>query len=315
MSERVEHHRPWRLGHAVARYRDHRQQSTHLTIDAFQVSSGLLLLALVVHPPGETPLVARLVFALGLVLPMVSRRFATFWFVALVLFVASPLERAWLTLDNHEVLQVYWLAAFALSRFADRPMAVLRSTARWTLALVFVFATLWKLLAPDFVDGSAIEFFFGVEQRVGDVAVAAGLQPEGRVKHNWEQLEQWLDATATPEDIDNDVTPLLQQVSVGLAWATIVLEAAVAVVFLLPLRAHRRWVRDATLIAFVLLTYPIAPVLPFAWLLLSMGAMQSELPEKRLRRAYVVTFFVVTFVYGLRQWTILPGLEFLSGVG
>lgn len=300
---------------ALDRYREHRRQATHLDFDAFQVSSALLLLALVIHPPGGTHPVARVVLGVGLVLPVVSRRFATFWLVAFVLFLTSPLERAWLTLDNHEVLQVYWLGAFALSWFADHPVDVLRTTARWTLALVFVFATAWKLLAPDFADGSAIEFLFNVEERVGDVAAAVGLQDHDQVAHNRGALAEWHDPSQVPKPVTTDTDETLHRVSAGFAWLTIAAEGVVALAFLLPLPADRRWLRDAALLGFVIVTYPIAPVLPFAWLLLSMGAMQSDMTPKIRNRSYVAAFLVVTFVYGLRSWTLLPLIERLSGAG
>lgn len=305
--------RGWRG--VLRRYREYREQATHLTLDAFQISSALLLLALVTHPPDGTPPLARIVLGIGLVLPVVSRRFATFWFVAFVLFLTSPLERAWLTLDNHEVLQVYWLGAFVLSRFADRPFEVLRVTARWTLALVFVFATAWKLIAPDFADGSAVEFLFNVEERVGDTAAAIGLQDHDQVADNWEGLAAWRDPTQVPEAVAADVGEALHRVSLGFAWLTIAVEGLVALAFLLPLSLHRRWLRDAALLGFVLVTYPLAPVLPFAWLLLSIGAMQSSLTPKARNRAYTLTFLVVTFIYGGRSWILLPLMERLSGGG
>lgn len=302
---------PW--ARALARYREHRRQAAHITLDAFQVASALLLLALVVHPPPETSPLARVVLAVGLVVPAVSRRYATFWVVAFVLFLSSPLERTWLTLDNHEVLQVYWLGAFALSRFADRPMQTLRVTARWTLALVFLFATAWKLLSPDFLDGSAVEFLFATEPRVADVAVVLGLQEGDQLEDNWTSLAAWHDPTRPVREVDLGVGEVVPRVSVAVAWLTVLLEGAVAVAFLLPLPPRRRWWRDLVLLAFVLATYPIAPVLPFAWLLLSLGAMQSTLPARTRNRAYTVTFLIVTFVFGGRSWALFPMLEQLVG--
>ena len=43
------------------------------------------------------------------------------------------------------------------------------------------------------------------------------------------------------------------------------------------------------------MTYAFAPVAGFGWLLLVMGAAQTDAGERWLRRAYVVAFLVVLF--------------------
>jgi hypothetical protein len=303
--------KPGSMRQAVADYRDRRSHAPQVPLDAFQISSALLLLALVVHPPDGAHWIARATFALGLIVPIISRRFATFWVVAFVLFLTAPVERAWLSLDNHEILQVYWLGAFVVCRFATCPHDVLRTSARWMLALVFVFATAWKIASPDFHDGSAIEFFFGAEPRMADVAVAFDLQDEGAVERNWEQLATWRDGERGPREFDLEVGEPIRRAATPLALLALVLEAAVAVAYLLPLRHSWRATRDLTLVGFILLTYPLAPVLPFAWLLLSMGAMASDLPERRRNGLYIATFLVVSLVYAARSVTLFPLAEWL----
>lgn len=60
-----------------------------------------------------------------------------------------------------------------------------------------------------------------------------------------------------------------------LTWWTILIEAVVAVLFLWPEdRGPSRW-RDPALLVFILTTYPVAPVIGFAWVLAAMGTAQS----------------------------------------
>jgi hypothetical protein len=232
--------------------------------------------------------------------------------VAFLLFLSSPLRRPWLEMDNHEILQLYWLGAFTLSRFATRPDEVLRITARWLLGLVFAFAFAWKLLSPDFVDGSALELLFGVETRMAELAVAANAQPADTAVEVWDDLRTWQDPAVDPEPVAYEVGGPVHRWAPTLAWLTVVIEGVVALALLLPLTARWRWLRDATLLVFVLATYPLAPVLPFAWLLLSMGAMQSELSSRTRNRVYIGTFLLITALFGRRDLVLFPLLEWIT---
>jgi hypothetical protein len=58
------------------------------------------------------------------------------------------------------------------------------------------------------------------------------------------------------------------------------------------------------LIGFCVLTYALAPVAGFGWLLLALGLAQCDPQERGLRTAYVATFFLV-LVYAGVPWTRL----------
>lgn len=64
---------------------------------------------------------------------------------------------------------------------------------------------------------------------------------------------------------------------------------------LLPSRRRVPIFRHVMLLAFCLVTYAFAPVAGFGWLLLVMGAAQTEPHERWLQRLYVVAFLVVLF--------------------
>ena len=64
---------------------------------------------------------------------------------------------------------------------------------------------------------------------------------------------------------------------------------------LAPARLDPFQSRHVLLLAFCLVTYAFAPVAGFGWLLLVMGAAQTDAGERWLRRAYVVAFLVVLF--------------------
>lgn len=270
-----------------------------IVFDAFQVASALLLMALVVHPPPGMHPAGRLVAALGLVMPPLARRFTSYWLLLLLLYLTSPLDRAWFAPDNHEFLQLYWLLALFISRFATNPIRALKVAARWLIALVFVFATLWKVLAPDFLDGATFEFLFAVEPRLADVAVMTGIQRPVDAG-NRAAIEAWREPGSAPEPARLEVSETVRRISPPLSAATLLVEGAVAVAFLAPMSRRRAWLRDAALLTFIVVTYPLTPVLPFAWVLLSLGAMQSTLSARLRNRLYVGVFATVTVLFVVR---------------
>lgn len=283
-----------------------------MTIDGVHLGMAFTLLAYVVLPPSGLPVAGRILMGVGLVVPLLVRRSRVYWLVVLTLFVVGRLGQSWAVLDNHEFLQIYWLAAIAASRFGARPDDVLRSAARWLVGLVFAFAVVWKLLGPGFLDGSAMEFILVTDPRPADLVEAADLQPPGSASAHRAALDAWMDPTTEPEPVTFTVGGAVAQLAPVLTWLTILLEAAVAVAFLAPLPQRWRWLRDATLLTFVASTYVLAPVIGFGWLLLAMGVVQSDLSAKLRNRLYVAGFAFVALTL-LRGVLLLPLLERLTG--
>jgi hypothetical protein len=78
------------------------------------------------------------------------------------------------------------------------------------------------------------------------------------------------------------------------------MEAALALLYLLP-RPRGDGLRHLALLAFCAVTYALAPVAGFGWLLLVMGLANAEPRRHRLRRVYVAAFLLV-LVYAEVPW-------------
>lgn len=272
---------------------------------AFLASAMTLVIVLTGSPlrmPALTPLVALI----GLVVPGMARN-RWYWLGLFCLFIVSPIARPWLELDNHNWLQVYWLAAIVLSRFAIKPDATLRVSARLLVGFAFLFAVAWKLMAPEFTTGAFFDFTFGTDRRLGDVAVTLGLQEGGLTGSNQRLVTGWRSPGTTPVPEPIELSPIMVALAPWLAWGTVLLEGAVAATFLAPLRARWRWLRDASVVLFVAATYPLAPVTGFGLLVLAMAAMVSEL-RPRVRTAVYVAAFVFVSLTGDRD-TFLAWIE------
>ena len=196
----------------------------------------------------------------------------------------------WPMSDNHGYLLAIWCSALAVS-FADpRPRAALARNARLLIGLAFALATLQKLLAPDYLDGTFFRWALAVDPRFEDLGALLG-----RAAGDLERTRDWLTTLPGPPPPGAAFveTPALRAAALGLGWATVLLEGAVALVFLAPSALGLGRARDAALLFFCAATYAIAPVAGFGWLLLAMGVAQSE--SARLRVLYLAVFALVLF--------------------
>jgi hypothetical protein len=80
-------------------------------------------------------------------------------------------------------------------------------------------------------------------------------------------------------------------------------QALVAAAFLAPPAFWLGRIRDALLILFCFITYAVAPVASFGWLLLSMGMVQSE-RANGVRFWYLAAFAALVF-YDQVSWAWL----------
>ena len=296
----------------------HDQEHRELT-RAFALAAAMtLLMTLLRTPPSSSVFLTVLVIA-GLLAPRYLRGSPWFWALLFVMFLISPILRPWLALDNHHFLHVYWLAAIALTRFASRPDEALQTVARLLIGLAFAFAVAWKLLVPEFVDGSFFEYTFGTDSRLAEVAVAVGIHQDGFHQANRDVVSSWQEPDTEPAAGEMAISSSIASLSILLAWLTIVIEGAVAVTFLAPLRGRWRWLRDAALLVFVASTYPLAPVLGFAWLLICMGAMASHLRTAWRYGLYVTAFAAVALLEeraAMLAWVQTSGLgDVLRSIG
>jgi hypothetical protein len=257
------------------------------------LASRLTLLLLLLRPIGAgwlRPSLLALAVA-GLVLPGLLRHPAL-W-LALALLCAARVVSGWPLGDNHAYLLAYWCLALGLARLAPEPQRVLAWNGRWLVGLAFAFATLAKLLSPDYLDGRFFRVTLLEDRRLEGVATAlGGAEPE--------QLSAWRDVLARHVDgppLAGGAPPepaRLRALALAATGLTVALEAAIAVVFLAPL-GRAAWLRHALLLLFCATTYAIAPVLGFGWLLLAMGAAQCEPEARRTRLAYLAVFALLIF--------------------
>ena len=213
--------------------------------------------------------------------------------LALVMLVYAPLVRqrwAWLgmslclavnnlwhwsNLVNHEYLYTYWVLVCTIAIWSRKPTQVLSWNARWLIGLCFLFATLWKFIGGEYLDGSFLHLTFLLDHRLAMGAFLFGGLDLATLEENRQIFEtlQASGAVLGPQQLMT--TPRMAAASLVLSYWTILIEGLVAASFLFPIR----WLyqkRDWVLFIFVLTTYTVIPVLGFGALLMVIGLIQTK---------------------------------------
>lgn len=233
---------------------------------------------------------------LGLIFPHLLRVPAT-W-AAITLLASVKVLRLWYIADNHHYLLVYWSLAIFLALVAPTPDQFLKRASRWLVALVFVWATLWKgVLSPDYMDGRFYRYKLLSDHRFAPVVqLVSGLSDQEMAENKaYLSISAREDETVPGGLIE---PPVVRRLAMLLTWATLLLEGMVALAFLLPWGRWTGGIRHGTLLTFCVSAYAIAPVTGFGWLLATLGLAQVPERQRVLRVAYVgVAFLMLGYQY------------------
>jgi hypothetical protein len=260
-----------------------------------QLALALTMLDLLLNPVGAwylRPIILSIA-ALSLLVPGLLSK-PGLWYV-LAFCMAVRVFQDWPLSDNHAYLLGYWCLAVAIALGSERKENLLATNARLLIGLVFLFATAWKLLlSTDYSDGTFFRVTFLTDHRFsGFIQLFAGFSAE-QISSMAEFLDQHVDLPATilsPVE-EGDRFKLLAQMAT--IW-NIVINALIALAFLLPKITYLPRYRDELLLIFCTVTYAIATVSGFGWLLIAMGVAQSDPQRPHIRLMYVVVFMLIIF--------------------
>jgi len=253
--------------------------------------------------------VILLLAGLALILPQVLRAPAI-W-LALALLVAGRLLADWPLPDNHIYLLAYWCLAAGLALRAPDVRPPLALSARLLVGLAFLFALLWKaVLSPDYLDGRFFRVTLMMDDRfAGAVMLLTGLSAEQlQQNRNYLQpLPEGAELLHPPLFVE---PPAFRWLAGSATYGMLALEAAIAMLYLLPWHSRFESARHVFLLAFCVLTYAFAPVAGFGWLLLVMGLAQCNPEQRLLRFAYILSYFLI-LLFSEIPWAdlLVQGLE------
>ncbi len=272
-----------------------------LGADLFELGAAMTLLMIVLslHEPAwyiQLGLVTLTVTALVL-RPLM--RNPLLW-LGLVGVLALAYTESWAQQNNHDFLKLYWCLGVGVSLLALDAMKAVRVNARLLIGLCFLFATLWKVLSPDYMSGAFFNYFLLQDTRFWMLSeYVVGLDASALMQDRIERVVY----TEFGDPTGSLVVPFAADVlwlSPLMTWWTVLIEGAVALAFLLPTRFRFAKWRDAVLLVFIFSTYFVAPILYFAWLITAMGLIQCERETFR----YAPVLYVAAFVLVLMRFYI-----------
>jgi len=242
------------------------------------------------------------------------RRAPLTWFL-IALLVAARVVVVWPLSDNHIYLLAYWCLAIGLALSSPIPAATLSASSRWLLGAAFGLAVLWKaVLSPDYVDGRFFRVTLMTDERFADASLVFGGLSRDQMAENRRFLEPLPEGAALLTPPPFVEPPRLRAFAAIATWGGLFLEAAIALLSLIPLEGLSRRspanaeriqaARHASLLAFCVTTYALAPVAGFGWLLSAMGLAQCRQDQRVLRAGYVAAF-VLILLYTEIPWTTI----------
>ena len=274
---------PWWLRWWAGRY-----------LDLWGAVATITVITSISNPPRGSGVESQvLAGVLLLALPWVRQRWWA-WGLLTVVTAFGVFSHVLVDLDNHHFLHVYWLAALTVACLARDPAWTLGRAGRLLVGWLFLFATLWKLLTPDFTDGAFLAYLLSIDRNLTRIPIALDwVDPDITSENRIAVTAMRHDPEVEPHPVPVQVSPTIDRLATPLSLLTLALEAAVALTFLLPLRgAWTRW-REVSLFAFVLVTYPALPVLSFAALLIAMSLAATTMRAPWAQISHVAVLLAV----------------------
>jgi hypothetical protein len=260
----------------------------------FDLALRLTLLDLLLRPVGSWALRPFILTLAVIALLRVNwLRHPMLW-MSLSVLTAARVIIDWPLADNHAYLLSYWCLAASLALMAKDTGKVLAFNGRMLIGLVFLFACIWKLaISNNYADATFFQVTMITDDRFEGFARVAGGLDEQSYAQLRESLVQHLDAPPGHAVAMPDVPNRFRYLALAATVWNLAINAALAIIFLWPSGSRVNALRHLALLTYCVVTYAIATVDGFGWLLLAMGAAQTSLEQVRLRRAYIGVFVLI----------------------
>ena len=172
-------------------------------------------------------------------------------------------------------------------------MNYLQFNARWLIFLVFAFATLWKIISPDYINGSFFRYTLLTDARFANVTDTLTNFSYEMAVHNQETLTSIIlyDSVAVAGEMQGHDE--VANIATFFTFWTVFIEGTIAILFLLPGTAKIVQIRSWSILLFLFTTYIVAPVVAFGWLLSIMGIAQSDSQHRFIRIMFFIAFIFV----------------------
>ena len=263
--------------------------------DLFELGAAMTLVMLVLSLH-DAPWQVELGLMTLAILPLVIRPLMhnPFVWLGLTAVLGVATVHAWYGQNNHDFLKLYWCLAVGLSLLLTDPSKALRTNARVLIGLCFLFAFIWKAVSADYVDHSFFNYFLVQDSRFRLLSEFVGGLEHSAILSGQVERVAYTEFGDPTVSLPVPLAASVQWLAPAMTWWTLLIEGAVALLFLCPLRFRLSALRDPALLAFILSTYFVAPILYFAWVLIAMGIIQCSYETFRYwPLGYVAAFMLI----------------------
>lgn len=261
--------------------------------------TAIILLLRPMGPWWVAPFVLGLA-GLAIIFPRVLN--APYTWYALALLTSLRILEDWPLADNHIYLLVYWCLAIGLALRSSNAKSILSRSSRALIGLAFLFAVVWKVvLSPDYLDGRFFMVTFLTDPRFENTTLMIGGLNREQLESSRAFLQPLPEGAEVFDGPTLHASPRFNGLVFVSTWATVCIEALCAFVFLCPLTNRAAVFRHSLLLTFCIVTYALAPVAGFGWLLLTMGLASTDDDDRILRAAYISTWTLV-LLYDQIPW-------------
>lgn len=261
---------------------------------------------LAVQPFGKSvPLYAHTIFCLLCVL-IVFRKdlvYKSWIWGSFFVFMLLVILTEWHFMDNHKYLMTYWVLACALSVSKKEVDKLLEWHARLLIGFAFMFATVWKLLPGEWLDGSFFYSVFLFKDLFKGIAMLVGGLTEAQLLQNYQMFQTLLLVPGSEYGVHPVGSEALYLFALFSSYWVLFIEGMVAFSFLARSQSFEKG-RDYFLLIFLATTYLIAPVERFAITLSVLGFAQCPVQKRNLRICYLLLFVLLPFSGHVGGWLI-----------
>ena len=265
----------------------------------------LTALVLLLRPMGPWTLRPLILAAAGLAILSPRALISSWTWYALTGLLVARIVADWPLPDNHVYLLAYWCLAVALALSAAEPGRELMTSARLLIGTAFLMAVIWKgVLSPDYLDGRFFRVTWLTDERFEDAVQLLGQLSPPQLEHNRVALQPLPEGAELLDQPTLEEPLAFRSLVLASTWGILIMEALVACAFLIPFGGRATYLQHGLLLCFCGITYAIAPVAGFGWLLLTMGVALCRPDQQLLRGMYVATWFLV-LLYSEVPWAHL----------
>ena len=265
------------------------------SLDRFELLANLTLLLFLFSPgPVWYVRVTSIALACTAIIYPPLKRSSIYWFIWFTFIFGVRCYIHWPSADNHTFLFSFWCLTLGCSLLARDQERVVKLNAQWYVGLVFGFATLWKVLSTEYLNGSVFQFFLTMDPRFFEIAHLLGDYSSQMAVHNREVIEQMWTAVGVVR-LGGAPDFILAQC---LTWWTLLIEATIAILFLVPNRYRLEIWRHVVLQLFIVVTYPPTHIVGFGWILIILGWAQCQEDFRKIQVGYFILFVLLSLFGG-----------------